>query len=176
MATEINFNKLDQGYEIINLDNLVQGSKNTEFLIVRFGNYVNGNYVIDTELANNSNKKVGVVYTRSDGLRTWFIPLTPQLDGSFIGAMSGWVFRKSGILKIDVSIKNMVTDDSLPYNRVNQFINEGSSFGDDDWVFTEADYDAMWEAIGIKGSSIVVSENEPQDSPVGQLWYQLLED
>lgn len=174
--TEIRYNKLDQSYEIMNIDNIVAGTKETKFIKIWIGSIIGGSFVPDLTIASDNTISVGLVYTRPDGKHTWFLPLSPQLDGSFLGSMSGWVLRISGLLSIDMHVKKLNTDVNLAYNRVNILINDGLALDDDDFVFTEADWEAMWEAINLNSAPIIVSPDEPVDTSSGLIWYEVLDE
>lgn len=172
--TEIHYNVIDRSYSFVSADNLVQGSKNSYMIKVWFGKYVNNEYVPDTTFVKDSDITVGFIYTRSDGKNTWFIPLAPQLDGSYLGVISGWVLRKSGMLSIDVHMKTISSGTIHAYNKINMSIDEGISLESDDFVFTEADWDAIWNAI-MMSTGIVVSEAEPSNPNPGLIWYEVLD-
>lgn len=173
--TEIQYNKIDRNYNLVSVDNLVQGSIGSHMLKVWFGTYVNGQFVPDVTIAPDTNKSVGVIYTRPDSKHTWFIPLAPQLDGSFLGVMSGWVLRKHGVLAVDIHIKELSSGVVTAYNKLYITIDEGTSLEGDDFVFTEADWQAMWDTINSM-SGIYVSPEEPVEPNAGMIWYEVLDD
>jgi len=145
--TEINFNTLDKTYKIVNADVLIQGSSKINFLKIWFGTYINGVFTPDLTLATDKTNVVGAIFTRPDGKSTWFINFAPQTDGSFLTAISGWVLRKYGTLYVDVQLKSLTAATTDAYNRVSLLVNEGTSLEDEDFVFTEADYDNIWDTI-----------------------------
>lgn len=173
--TFIQFDKNNKNYEIIEYDNLVEGSKDTAFVKLVFGEYVGGVFTPDNTIATNNDLQVGVVYTRSDGKHTWFIPATPMLDGTFINILQGWTLRKKGLLSLDYQIKNITNGAITTYNRVNLIVNEGTSL-DDNFVFTEADYDALLEIVNNRLATIITSSEEPDSPDVNTYWNEVLED
>lgn len=170
---EVQYNKIDRSYNLISSDNLVQGSKNSYFIKVWFGTYVGMQFRPDTEIVNDPDITVGLIFTRPDGKNTWFIPLAQQLDGSYLGVLTGWVLRKHGVLKIDVHMKTISSGSISAYNRITMSIDEGTSLEGDDFVFTEADWEAIWNAITMS-TGIVVSETEPANPQPSLIWYEIL--
>lgn len=145
--TEINFNLIDKDFDIIQMDNLVQGSTDINILKVWFGTYINSVFTPDLTIAEDKSKVVGVIYTRPDGKHTWFINFAPQLDGSFLTTISSWALFLAGTLFLDVQIKTLTTGVNDSYNRVSLLVNQGTALDNEEFVFTQADYDNIWDTI-----------------------------
>ena len=116
----LSFNTTTKTYEKEQITEIVAGSKDTIKLKVRFGTYEEGQFVHDLNYARGSQFQVGVIFVRPDGEETWFIPLSLQPDGYFLGVLEGWVLRKSGELKVRVQNRNI--DDNITVLQIGPFL------------------------------------------------------
>src|SRR5690554_2548003 len=143
----LSFNKTTKTYEKEQITEIVAGSKQTIQLKVRFGSYEEGQFVHDLNYARDPQQQVGVIFVRPDGEETWFIPLSLQSDGYFLGVLEGWVLRKSGELKVRVQNRNIDDNTTVTFAQVLLPVLEGTSLDDADFSFSEAEYDAILSSI-----------------------------
>lgn len=169
--TELQYNLNDKSYQVILLDTYVQGSVEANVIKISFGTIVNGNFVINTSFTNNADVTVGAVYTRPDGQHTFFMPFSKNTDGSFTGVITGWILRQNGILSIDVQVKYQSTGQVIAFNRFTTTIEVGTPTGEDDFVFTEADYQNLLNLLSQAGNKTYVGSDQPNSQEYGY-WFK----